>query len=514
MAMSTSSFSYASALRGSAGRDGGSQRPPVLVPPLHHVPALSANAVFIDLRLVKPSVTTEERNDFLLEDLRVTVDEVSEIWPEPESQLLRLVFFTADQYRRYLDRLTAGLQWSACRGALVYGWSPGNAVSGGQRYRPHLHCRRPWFHTARFRLAGRCRWLHRQANAGPLGCLPPPLLQVRNNGCRAGRRVAGADAALWSVIHIPADLFPAAEAAMDTVPARPPSQVAAGLQAVDVAAAFRQRAAATPPSAGPSRSTPDRPPADEEAPVAAAASQLEASNTTHVSSTPSPSTPSLPGGDSATGAVVAAWEVVVPAGGAASTPSPSPPSMPSGDSAAGAAVAAWEVVDPAGGEAPATGAASSAAAAALPVTAAALPATADSDAPAAGSASLSLALQVSGLSDTPSLPPGQGAQLSASLGDSTASLPMLSPISTISSSSSLQSARSRDPRLNRSVSANLRKTESDMESNDFANVAAARTGCKRGLTGGKNGPKKASKKQPKNRSVSPPSQHVSQYASP
>ncbi len=63
--------------RGSAGGDGDSQRPPVQVPPLHHVPALSANDVFIDLRVVKPSVTTGERNDFLLEDLRVSVDEVS-----------------------------------------------------------------------------------------------------------------------------------------------------------------------------------------------------------------------------------------------------------------------------------------------------------------------------------------------------------------------------------------------------------------------------------------------------
>jgi hypothetical protein len=90
---------------------------------------------------------------------------------------------------------------------------------------------------------------------------------------------------------------------------------------------------------------------------------------------------------------------------------------------------------------------------------------------------------------------------------------MLSPISTISSSS-LQSERSRDPRLNRSVSENSRKTESDMESHDFATIATARTGRKRGMTGGKNGPKKASKKQPKNRSVSLPSQHVSQYVSP
>ena len=179
--------------------------------------------------------------------------------------------------------------------------------------------------------------------------------------------------------------------------------------------------------------------------------------------------------------------------------------MPGGDSATGAVVAAWEVVDPAGGEAPATGAASTAAAAALP-------ATADSDAPAAGSATPSLVLQVSGLSDTPSLPLGQGAQLPASLSDSTASLPVLSPLSSISSSS----LQSRDPRLNRSVSANSRKTESDMESdeNPAAVAAAARTGRKRGLTGGRNGPKKASKKQSGYRSVSPPSQHISQSASP
>jgi hypothetical protein len=53
-----------------------------------------------------------------------------------------------------------------------------------------------------------------------------------------------------------------------------------------------------------------------------------------------------------------------------------------------------------------------------------------------------------------------------------------------------------------------------MESDDFTTVAAALTGRKRGLTGGRNGPKKASKKQSGNRSVSPPSQHISQSASP
>jgi hypothetical protein len=66
MAMSTSSLSYASALLGSAGRNGGSQRPPVLVPPLHHDSAISENTVFIDLHAVKFSVIVEERNDFLL----------------------------------------------------------------------------------------------------------------------------------------------------------------------------------------------------------------------------------------------------------------------------------------------------------------------------------------------------------------------------------------------------------------------------------------------------------------
>jgi hypothetical protein len=65
--------------------------PPVQDPPLYHIPALSKNAVFIDLRSVKPSVDQAERNDFLLKDFKVSVDEIADIWPEPESQLLRLV---------------------------------------------------------------------------------------------------------------------------------------------------------------------------------------------------------------------------------------------------------------------------------------------------------------------------------------------------------------------------------------------------------------------------------------
>ena len=580
MAMSTS-FSYASALRGSAGRDGDSQRPPVQVPHLHHVPALSANAVFIDLRVVKPSVTTEERNDFLLEDLRVSVDEVSEIWPEPESQLLRLAFFTADQHKRYLDRLTAGVPWSACRGALVYGWSPGDAVTavrltGVPASLPDAVIREHFSQFGRVTRVFRSKdkVFTRAANGiahisiavAPGFTLPAFVSLVDADGCtdkrmlvhtdasrrrcsrcgttghvaqfcRAGRRAAGADAALWSVIRIPADLLPAAEAAMDTAPARPPPPAAA-------AASVSRRVVTTPP-------------------VAAAASQTAASNTTHVSSTPS-----LPGGDSAAGAVVAAREVVVPAGGAApatgaassaaaaadsgraalvsSTPSSS--TMPGGGSLIGSVAAAREVVAPAGGAAPATGAASPAAADTSAADASAadapsLPAAADASAadgpslPAAADASAAdgpsqpasypsyasadslspLLLQISALSDG-SLPLGQGRQRPEGPGASTAASqplsPMQSPISTISNSS-YQSTQSRDPRLNRSASAHSRGADTEAEDDSAlpANTNA-RPGRKRVLSGGKSGPTKATRKQSKGRSVSPPSQHISQSASP
>ncbi len=68
-----------------------------------------------------------ERNDFLHKDLQVSLDEIADIWPEPESQLLRLVFFMADQH--YLGRLTASVPWAACNGTLVYGWAPSDAVT-------------------------------------------------------------------------------------------------------------------------------------------------------------------------------------------------------------------------------------------------------------------------------------------------------------------------------------------------------------------------------------------------
>ena len=65
--------SYSSALRGGPGAASGPPRAPVQDPPLHHIPALSANAVFIDLKSVKASVDVQERNDFLIKDLKVNL---------------------------------------------------------------------------------------------------------------------------------------------------------------------------------------------------------------------------------------------------------------------------------------------------------------------------------------------------------------------------------------------------------------------------------------------------------
>jgi hypothetical protein len=66
---------------------------------------------------------------FSIKDLKVEIDHIYDIYPEPESMLLRVVFFTEEQYNLYLGRLTAGVPWAACNGALVYGWAPGEAVT-------------------------------------------------------------------------------------------------------------------------------------------------------------------------------------------------------------------------------------------------------------------------------------------------------------------------------------------------------------------------------------------------
>jgi hypothetical protein len=120
-------MSYADSVRGTSS--GSPPQQPLQDLPLHHVAWLQRNAVFIDLRAVKPSVTKPERNAFLLTDLGLSVPDVIDIFTEPSSLLLRVALKTEDLYTDVLDRLAAGVPWSACDNRLVYGWAPADSLT-------------------------------------------------------------------------------------------------------------------------------------------------------------------------------------------------------------------------------------------------------------------------------------------------------------------------------------------------------------------------------------------------
>ena len=246
-------MSYAFAVaRGANQNASPSQRAPVLEPPLNHVPLLSKNAVFIDLRVVKQNVDVSERNDFLLKDLKVEIDHIYDIYPEPESMLLRVVFFTEEQYNLYLGRLTAGVPWTACNGATVYGWAPGDAVTNvrftgvpadlpDDAIRAHFQQfgRVTRFYRSKDKVFVRAAngVIHLSIAVAPGFTLPSFVTLVTPDGtpdkrayvytddfkrrcsrcgtaghvaqfCRQGRRAPGADAALWSILPIPEALLP------------------------------------------------------------------------------------------------------------------------------------------------------------------------------------------------------------------------------------------------------------------------------------------------------------------
>jgi hypothetical protein len=60
------------------------------------------------------------RNNFLLKDLGVEIYEISDIWPEPETNLPLSCFLHPKQYKKYLARLSTGIPWSAYRNTLVF----------------------------------------------------------------------------------------------------------------------------------------------------------------------------------------------------------------------------------------------------------------------------------------------------------------------------------------------------------------------------------------------------------
>jgi hypothetical protein len=120
------SYAEVTAARGGSAP---ADRPPAAPTPLHHVAYLQGFAVLIDLRAVKPNLTKEERNQFLLQDLAVDIATVTDMFMVPSTQLLRVGFVAAEPCQAALDRLQAGVPWSAAGGAIVYGWAPSDSLS-------------------------------------------------------------------------------------------------------------------------------------------------------------------------------------------------------------------------------------------------------------------------------------------------------------------------------------------------------------------------------------------------
>jgi len=220
--------------------------------PLNHIPALNENAVFIDLRVVKNDFTMKERNDFLVDDLGCEVTDLKSIFPDPTSMLLRVAFKTEALFDKYLVLLSAGVRWSACNNALVYGWAPGDSVTN-VRVSGVMECFTAGDIRAHFQQFGRVTRaymgrdrffpdavtgiVHLSISVAPGFSLPhfievvdeDGLLATRlhvhtdvhrrrcarcgdtghvGNYCRAGRRSAAANTALWSRLRIPPTLLP------------------------------------------------------------------------------------------------------------------------------------------------------------------------------------------------------------------------------------------------------------------------------------------------------------------
>jgi hypothetical protein len=121
------SYADVAASRGGAAQ---ADRLPAAAPtPLHHVAYLQGFAVLIDLRAVRPGLTKEDRNQFLLQDLAVDIATVTDVFMVTSTQLLRVGFVAAEPCQAALDKLQVGVPWSATGGALVYGWSPSDSLS-------------------------------------------------------------------------------------------------------------------------------------------------------------------------------------------------------------------------------------------------------------------------------------------------------------------------------------------------------------------------------------------------
>ncbi len=118
MTTSSSSSSYANALRGTPG-----PRAPVQALPLHHAPLFQENTIFVNLRGVAVDYTQKERDSFLKDYLGLRIEDVLDIFLDPSTLHLHLTLTTSALSAAILDRLFAGIQWAAVGNFEVYGWA-------------------------------------------------------------------------------------------------------------------------------------------------------------------------------------------------------------------------------------------------------------------------------------------------------------------------------------------------------------------------------------------------------
>jgi hypothetical protein len=118
MTTTSSSSSYANALRGTPG-----PRAHVQALPLHHAPLFQENTIFVNLRGSAVDYTQKERDSFLKDDLGLQNEDVLDIFLDPSTLHLHLTLATSALFAAILDRLFVSVQWTAVGNFLVYGWA-------------------------------------------------------------------------------------------------------------------------------------------------------------------------------------------------------------------------------------------------------------------------------------------------------------------------------------------------------------------------------------------------------
>jgi hypothetical protein len=118
MTTAASSSSYANALRGTPG-----PRAPVQALPIHHAPLFQENTIFVNLRGAAVDYTQKEKDSFLKDDLGLRNEDVLDIFLDPSTLHLHLTLATSALFAEILDRLFAGVQWTAVGNFLVYCWA-------------------------------------------------------------------------------------------------------------------------------------------------------------------------------------------------------------------------------------------------------------------------------------------------------------------------------------------------------------------------------------------------------